>query len=110
MNEEFEKAKKKLISLYKKLRIGSEEPDTESHIKKLGIVTLIDYIESSIDIAISQKAVELFNEYKGNSEDNEKYAAKYETLLRKEEKEIREHIKVIFFTNKLDRKSNQTLL
>ena len=68
--------------------------------KKQNIFTIIEYINSSIDIAITKKAEELYNEMKRNldyQDDDPNAASNYESLLRKEEKEIREHISVRLF-------------
>lgn len=62
------------------------------------IQTIIDYIDNSIDVAVSVLAEQRYNEMKVNNlcEEQNPYAATtYEALLRKEEKEIREHISVI---------------
>lgn len=54
------------------------------------ILELIAYIKSSIDTIVSIKVDEELTKYKSN--DNENTAQNYETLLRKEEASIRQHI------------------
>ena len=72
-----------------------EESDNYNEIenlKKLSLLTLIEYIKSSIDVIVETKLEEELKKYQ---KVDEKYAAtQYETLLRKEEGEIREHISV----------------
>ena len=66
------------------------------------IQTIIDYIDNSIDVAVSVLAEQRYNEMKISNlcEEQNPYAATtYEALLRKEEKEIREHISVIQYNN-----------
>ena len=68
--------------------------------KKQNIFTIIEYINSSIDIARTKRAEELYNEMISSldyQDDDPNAASNYESLLRKEEKEIREHISVRLF-------------
>lgn len=66
--------------------------------------TLIEYIKNAFDISVEKKVNEIIeNMKKEEEEDNENAASKYETLLRKEEKNIRQHISVkINFKRYLD--------
>ena len=61
-------------------------------LQKQNLLTLVEYISSSIDIIISLKLREEM--YKINKEKiiNDNCADNYEILLRKEERNIREHI------------------
>ena len=79
-------------------------------------MTLVEYITSSYDIALEiniQKEIETRN--KKNPKEAETDSEKYETLLRKEEANIRQHIKVnlLFFINinifYIDRESTQIM-
>ena len=64
-------------------------------LKKQNLLTLIEFIKSSFDIAVSIKLEKELKKYKSPlDEDNENAAEKYETLLRKEESNIRQHISV----------------
>ena len=63
-------------------------------------MTLVEYITSSYDIALEiniQKEIESKN--KKNQKETETDTEKYETLLRKEEANIRQHISVSIFFN-----------
>ena len=63
-------------------------------------MTLVEYITSSYDIALEiniQKEIESKN--KKNQKETETDSEKYETLLRKEEANIRQHISVNIFLN-----------
>lgn len=62
-------------------------------------MTLIEYIKSSIDIIVTLKVEEqLALERLEIEEDNENAAKNYETLLKKEESEIRQHISVYLYS------------
>ena len=78
--------KSKLIEIYKTVKITNNKTNLE----KLSILTLIEYIKSSIDIIINIQVEEKFNELKLKS--NKNHFTDYELLLRKEEKSIRDHI------------------
>ena len=58
------------------------------------LITLIEYIKSNFDIAVTEYAEKQFNELKKtlNIKNNENYCTDYESLLRKEENDIRQHI------------------
>ena len=63
------------------------------------MLDIINYIRESIRIIIQIKAQEEVEKYKAEheanqSKENEKYAEDYETLLRREEAEIRQHISI----------------
>ena len=112
MNEDIKKVQNALIIFYMmvKIRKGSEvyhliikrkQPSQEEKIeeandlKKQNLLTLIEFIKSSFDIAVSIKLEKELKKYKSPlDEDNENAAEKYETLLRKEESNIRQHISV----------------
>ena len=55
----------------------------------MSIKDIIEYIKSSIDIIVSIKVDEELEKY---NQDNPNAANDYETLLRKEEQSIRQHI------------------
>ncbi len=55
----------------------------------MSVKDIIEYIKSSIDIIVSIKVDEELKKY---SQDNPNSAKDYETLLRKEEQSIRQHI------------------
>ena len=78
--------KSKLIEIYKIVKITNNK----SNLEKLSILTLIEYIKSSIDIIINLQVEEKFKELKLNS--NKNHFNDIELLLRKEEKSIRAHI------------------
>lgn len=68
-------------------------------LKKLPLLNIIKYIRDSLRIIIQILAKEEFDKYKaenekGNKEIRENIAEDYETLLRKEEAEIRQHISI----------------
>ena len=80
------KIKSKLIEIYKTVKITNNKTNLE----KLSILTLIEYIKSSLDIIINLQVEEKFNELKLKS--NKNHFNDFELLLRKEEKSIRAHI------------------
>jgi hypothetical protein len=59
-------------------------------------MTLFEYIKSSFDIAITLQSEKKFKELKKtlNYEINDNYSEDYETLLRKLESDIRQHISI----------------
>ena len=59
-------------------------------------MTLIEYIKSSFDIAVTLSSEKKFKALKKtlNYEINENYSEDYESLLRKEESDIRQHISI----------------
>ena len=74
---------------YKQLQ---EEND---NLSSQNILTLIEYIKSSFDIAVQMKAEKKFLELKSNLNIyDENYFNDYESLLRKEESDIRQHISI----------------
>ena len=116
MNNEEQKIKKALINLYlqiknsyikdvkyifiiqklqKERKENLDEKKLEyDNLEKQNLMTLIEYIKSSFDIAISinseKKFLELYNNYEKKAP--EFYANDYEKLLRKEESDLREQI------------------
>ena len=109
--KEIEKVKKSLINLYLiiKLRktndvkyiflnlyfIKNIEYNFEMErklLQKQNLLTLVEYISSSIDIIISLKLRDEMNKINKGKIINDNCADNYEILLRKEEKNIREHI------------------
>jgi hypothetical protein len=69
----------------------SEEKD---NLRKAPPITLIDYIKTSIDILIDLKVEERLEGIRKSTEGDDKQGD-YETLLRKLEGDIRQHIRVI---------------
>lgn len=69
----------------------------ENALLHLPLNTIVEYIKSSIDAIITMKLEETVL-FLNNPlmTDNANEATLYETLLRKEESEIRQHIKVIY--------------
>ena len=61
-------------------------------LQKQNLLTLVEYISSSIDIIISLKLREEMNKINKEKIINDNCADNYEILLRKEERNIREHI------------------
>ena len=61
-------------------------------LQKQNLLTLVEYISSSIDIIISLKLREEMNKINKGKIINDNCADNYEILLRKEERNIREHI------------------
>ena len=59
-------------------------------------MTLFEYIKSSFDIAVTLQSEKKFKEFKKtlNYEINDNYSEDYETLLRKLESDIRQHISI----------------
>lgn len=58
-------------------------------------MTILDYIKNSIDIIVELKAEEKLEEYKKKSSmEEEENQNEYESLLRKLESDIRQHIRV----------------
>ena len=116
MNDEVKKVKSALINLYlqiknsyikdvkyifiiqKKQKEIKESVDDKKNelenLEKQNLMTLIEYIKSSFDIAITMNAekkfIELNNNY--NKKTPEYYGNDYEQLLRKEESNLREQI------------------
>ena len=112
-NNEIMEAKKDLINLYLKLNPRKIEDiikiiynniilfiQEENNLQEknneelekliyLSIKDIIEYIKSSIDIIVSIKVDEELEKY---NQDNPNAANDYETLLRKEEQSIRQHI------------------
>ena len=71
----------------------------KKNLKNLPILDIIKYIKTSLNIIIQIKAKEEIDKYKEEKENknniiNENAAEDYETLLRKEEAEIRQHISI----------------
>lgn len=71
----------------------------KKNLKNLPILDIIKYIKTSLNIIIQIKAKEEIEKYKEEKENknniiNENAAEDYETLLRKEEAEIRQHISI----------------
>ena len=69
----------------------------KKNLKNLPILDIIKYIKTSLNIIIQIKAKEEIDKYKEEKEKkiiNENAAEDYETLLRKEEAEIRQHISI----------------
>ena len=60
----------------------------------MNCLTLIEYIKSSFDIAVTERSNKEIEAYLEQHADNPNSAEKYETLLRKEESHIRQHISV----------------
>lgn len=58
----------------------------------LSLLDLIEYIKSSLDIIVSLKVDEELNDIKNQKGENENAAENYETLLRKLEGTLRQHI------------------
>ena len=61
-------------------------------LQKQNLLTLVEYISSSIDIIINLKLRDEMNKINKGKIINDNCADDYEILLRKEEKNIREHI------------------
>ena len=61
-------------------------------LQKQNLLTLVEYISSSIDIIINLKLRDEMNKINKGKIINDNCADNYEILLRKEEKNIREHI------------------
>jgi hypothetical protein len=61
-------------------------------LQKQNLLTLVEYISSSIDIIISLKLREEMNKINKGKIINDNCTDNYEILLRKEERNIREHI------------------
>ena len=59
-------------------------------------MTLFEYIKSSFDVAVTLQSEKKFKELKKtlNYETNDNYSEDYETLLRKLESDIRQHISI----------------
>lgn len=73
----------------------------ESDLYKMNCLTLVEYVKSSFDIAVGECAKKEIAAFVEDHFDNPHSAEKYETLLRKEEGRIRQHISVscIFIIN-----------
>ena len=69
--------------------------EENDNLSSQNILTLIEYIKSSFDIAVQMKAEKKFLELKSNLNIyDENYFNDYESLLRKEECDIRQHISI----------------
>jgi hypothetical protein len=71
----------------------------KENLKNLPLLDIIKYIKVSLNVIIQIRAKEEVEKYKaenekGNKKANENIAEDYETLLRKEEAEIRQHISI----------------
>jgi hypothetical protein len=71
----------------------------KENLKNLPLLDIIKYIKVSLNVIIQIRAKEEVEKYKaenekGNKKVNENFAEDYETLLRKEEAEIRQHISI----------------
>ena len=63
----------------------------------ISLNTLVEYIQSSIDVIVQikvQEQIDKEREEKKEEQESEYAATKYETLLQKEEKEIRNYIRI----------------
>jgi hypothetical protein len=80
-----------------KQEITNKHQDLEE-LKKMNIFQVVDYLRQSIDLLVSLRLEKLEKEMKLKSDST--YVPKdenYESLIRKLEKEIRQHIRVIVF-------------
>lgn len=71
--------------------------EEKKNLNKISILDIIKYIKESLFILVKLKAQEEIDKYKNESQnnlENENAAEDYETLLRKEEAEIRQHISI----------------
>ena len=74
--------------------------DEKENLKKTNPLVILEYIKNSIDILIELKVEERIETYKKqNSEEDEDKQNEYETLLRKLESDIRQHIRVNNYNN-----------
>ena len=90
------KLKKEFIKLYLILRISKEEnKNNENEIKKnlekKDILTLFNYIKSSLDVIVEILVEEKLTEFKTKNENTQE---DYESLLIKYENDIRGHIRI----------------
>lgn len=97
--DDVKKIQKALVKLYKHVKYKSKDDvngDTTSmnDLQKMNCLTLIEYIKSSFDIAVTERSNKEIETYLEQHADNPNSAEKYETLLRKEESHIRQHISV----------------
>jgi hypothetical protein len=97
--DDIKKIQKALMKLYMHVKYKSKDDvnnDTTSmnDLQKMNCLTLIEYIKSSFDIAVTERSNKEIETYLEQHADNPNSAEKYETLLRKEESHIRQHISV----------------
>ena len=114
MNEkEVKKSKEILINLYQSLKIrkldevnhnyiisnnqlddvGDNSFDEEKkYLQKLSILTLVEYIDSAISVIVNLKIEDELNKIKKEKKEEHEDLGDWETLLRKEEEDIRMYI------------------
>lgn len=117
MTDDLKKIKKTLLNFYNKIKVSipkekdknkkerdideeeEEEKAFQEHLESLPIITIIDYIINSFDVAIKYYAEKEIKEFLSQDDDNPNYSTRSETLLRKYEGNIRQHISVnnLFF-------------
>jgi len=69
--------------------------DERENLAKTNPLVILDYIKNTIEILVESKVDERLESLKKNhTEENEEKANEYETLLRKLESDIRQHIRV----------------
>ena len=71
--------------------------EEKGKLENLNLNTIVEYIKASIDVIVQIKVEEQLireREERNEESDNEYAAKKYETLLQKEEKEIRNYIRI----------------
>ena len=56
----------------------------------ISLLDIVNYVKNSIDVIVTFKVEDLIDDYKSNK--NQNSASDYETLLKKEEAAIRQHI------------------
>lgn len=69
--------------------------DERENLAKTNPLVILDYIKNTIEILVESKVDERLESLKKNhTEENEEKSNEYETLLRKLESDIRQHIRV----------------
>jgi hypothetical protein len=69
--------------------------DERENLAKTSPLVILDYIKNTIEILVEAKVEERLESLKkNNTEENEEKSNEYETLLRKLESDIRQHIRV----------------
>ena len=93
-NSDIKKAREKLITLYKYIKITNQENNAEisasdnENLSKLPLSTLVDYLKNSIDIIVNIKLEVELEKHKKIQEKTQSH----EPLLIKAEAAIRKHI------------------
>jgi hypothetical protein len=87
-----------VLELYSEIKQEiSNKPQDVTELKKINIFQVVDYLRQSIDLLVSLRIEKLEKEMKDKKDSSSLKNENYESLIRKLEKEIRQHIRVFLF-------------